>query len=116
MTNHEWRTQAACRNHPQPDIFFPDPGDHTTRKQAKAICNTCPVQQPCRQEAKRLQTQGIWGNKTHYGRGGHTPNTPCGTTNAARRHQRAGEPLCHSCQQAITRARQDQDNRARGDR
>lgn len=51
----EWRDRPACRNHPNPDMWFP-----TTRKQtaesaeAKRICvESCPVRWKCANDADR---------------------------------------------------------------
>ncbi|MFR9779047.1 WhiB family transcriptional regulator [Micromonospora sp. MS34] len=53
----------ACRSH-DPDLWF-RPGDEA---EAKAICATCPHEQPCRvwayaQPVDRLY--GVWGGTTH---------------------------------------------------
>ena len=59
-----WRDQAACR-HSDPDLFFPAGStglavDHIHA--AKAVCRSCPVQQPCLQFAlETSQEAGVWG-------------------------------------------------------
>jgi WhiB family transcriptional regulator, redox-sensing transcriptional regulator len=62
-----WQVRAACRG-PQAAVFFPPP--HFERKsekfrreeQAKAICMTCAVRQPCLEYALRIrEPHGIWG-------------------------------------------------------
>ena len=62
-----WQVRAACRG-PQAVVFFPPP--HFERKsekfkreeQAKAICTTCSVRQPCLEYALRIrEPHGIWG-------------------------------------------------------
>jgi WhiB family redox-sensing transcriptional regulator len=62
-----WQLKAACRG-PQAEVFFPPP--HFERKdeklererQAKAICATCPVRQPCLSYAISIrEPHGIWG-------------------------------------------------------
>jgi WhiB family redox-sensing transcriptional regulator len=62
-----WQVRAACRG-PQAAVFFPPP--HFERKsekfkreeQAKAICSTCAVRQPCLEYALRIrEPHGIWG-------------------------------------------------------
>lgn len=40
---------------------------------------------------------------------------PCGTVAAARRHQRAGEPLCGPCEQAIRDEKNGRKNAARAE-
>ena len=62
-----WQVRAACRG-PQAAVFFPP--SHFERKseklrreeQAKAICSTCPVAEPCLEYAVRIREPlGIWG-------------------------------------------------------
>ena len=62
-----WQVKAACRG-PQSVVFFPP--THFERKdekeeretQAKAICATCAVRQPCLDYALRIrEPHGIWG-------------------------------------------------------
>lgn len=62
-----WQVRAACRG-PQAVVFFPPP--HFERKsekfkreeQAKAICTTCSIRQPCLEYALRIrEPHGIWG-------------------------------------------------------
>lgn len=62
-----WQVRAACRG-PQAVVFFPPP--HFERKseklkreeQAKAICATCAVREPCLGYALRIrEPHGIWG-------------------------------------------------------
>jgi WhiB family redox-sensing transcriptional regulator len=67
MANDMWQLKAACRG-PQSAVFFPPA--HFERKdekegreaQAKAICATCSVRQPCLDYAIRIrEPHGIWG-------------------------------------------------------
>lgn len=67
MANDMWQWKAACRG-PQSAVFFPPA--HFERKdekeareaQAKAICATCSVRQPCLDYAIRIrEPHGIWG-------------------------------------------------------
>jgi WhiB family redox-sensing transcriptional regulator len=62
-----WQVRAACRG-PQAVVFFPP--SHFERKsdklqreeQAKAICASCAVREPCLQYALRIrEPHGIWG-------------------------------------------------------
>lgn len=59
-----WRHQAACR-HTEPDLFFPvgSTGEAVGHiEAAKAVCRSCPVQEPCLQFALETnQEAGIWG-------------------------------------------------------
>ena len=66
-TEDAWQVKAACRG-PQAVVFFPP--SHFERKdekldreaRAKAICETCAVQQPCLDYAVRIkEPHGIWG-------------------------------------------------------
>ena len=63
----EWQMRAACRG-PQAVVFFPP--SHTERKderaereaQAKSICDSCSVREPCLHYALRIrEPHGIWG-------------------------------------------------------
>ena len=40
-----WVERARCRGHPNPDLWFPEPGGRTT--QARAVCGECPVTVEC---------------------------------------------------------------------
>ncbi len=65
----EWQEEALCRQH-ENIIFFGDEGESELEKQgresrAKAICRTCPVQDPCLEFAMDTnQKYGIWGGLT----------------------------------------------------
>lgn len=68
----EWHNQAACRN-ANPDLFFPEQLNHgrppaNAAAAALAICDTCPVIDPCRDYALTRSTHhdmyGIWGGLT----------------------------------------------------
>jgi WhiB family redox-sensing transcriptional regulator len=56
-----WRSLAACRNTPDPDIFFPMDGTRAAAGAAKAICRRCPVLADCRSWALTHEAYGIWG-------------------------------------------------------
>jgi WhiB family redox-sensing transcriptional regulator len=63
----DWRDHAECRAE-DPDLFFPigttGPSLHQARR-AKAVCEHCPVQEPClRWAMKTGQAVGIWGGTT----------------------------------------------------
>lgn len=62
-----WQERAACRG-PQAAAFFPP--SHLERKderearedRAKAICDSCPVRNPCLDYAMEIkEPHGIWG-------------------------------------------------------
>lgn len=64
----DWIQQAACRDI-DPELWFPRRGDSHTATQAKAVCNTCPVQTDCLDYAIRWRIQhGIWGGQSERGR------------------------------------------------
>lgn len=67
-----WRDEAACR-HTNADLFFPAGNAGLAAVQiqaAKAVCRTCPVQEPCLQFAvESNQEAGIWGGKDEEERG-----------------------------------------------
>ena len=65
----DWRNSAACRKS-DPELFFPvgsvtsGPGLDQAEK-AKAVCNSCGVQEDCAQYAlENDQKFGIWGGLT----------------------------------------------------
>jgi WhiB family redox-sensing transcriptional regulator len=56
-----WREEAACRNHPFPDVFFSDAHD-VRRYIIREWCSECPVRNECLREALDNDQQwGIWG-------------------------------------------------------
>ena len=65
----EWQEDAACRPYDNL-LFFGEEGESELERQAreskaKAICRTCPVQEPCLEFAMETnQKYGIWGALT----------------------------------------------------
>lgn len=58
----DWSDDAACAG-VDPDLFFPDEGEHPT--EALAICAVCPVRAECLEEAIRTdERHGVWGGMT----------------------------------------------------
>jgi WhiB family transcriptional regulator, redox-sensing transcriptional regulator len=62
-----WQRRAACRG-PQAAIFFPPTQferkaeKQAREREAKAICQSCPVTEPCLQYALEIrEPHGIWG-------------------------------------------------------
>lgn len=65
---------AACKDHPDPDLFFPGPGQGGRQKRDKAIaiCEGCPVREACLEVALEWDrnhepidwTYGVWGGTT----------------------------------------------------
>lgn len=59
---HDWREDAIC-NQVDPEIWFPEKGGST--REAKKICNRCPVRDKCLSYALRNDERfGIWGGKS----------------------------------------------------
>lgn len=59
-----WDEDAACREHPV-GMWFPEPYDYVSRRDATAICEACPVRLPCLALAvKNGERYGIWGGRT----------------------------------------------------
>ena len=60
----DWRSDAACRR-TDPDLFFPVGTTGPALVQieaAKAVCRSCPVQEPCLEFALTTnQDSGVWG-------------------------------------------------------
>ena len=57
-----WRDQARCRG-VDPEIFHPAEEDDGTP--AKAICEVCPVREPCLEYAiTAREKDGVWGGLT----------------------------------------------------
>lgn len=62
---HNWRTQAACRDHPTA-IFYPDQGANATA--AKQVCDGCPVATQCAADGAQ-EPYGVWGGRSPKERG-----------------------------------------------
>jgi WhiB family redox-sensing transcriptional regulator len=60
----DWREEAACHD-ADPELFFPEGTSGPALlqvDQAKRVCQSCPVRQPCLSFALRLGLPpGIWG-------------------------------------------------------
>ena len=60
--NLSWRQRAACRG-VEPDVFYPVSDEEA--EEAKAICEECPVRQPCLEYAiSNREKDGVWGGAT----------------------------------------------------
>lgn len=64
----EWWLHAACRRHPQPEIFFADESEPELIALAKETCAGCSVKADCLAYA-RQEKFGIWGGLTARERG-----------------------------------------------
>lgn len=64
--NDGWRNWAACQ-HTDAELFFPTGNTGVAVEYieaAKAVCNACPVKDPCLQFAfETNQESGIWGGR-----------------------------------------------------
>lgn len=64
IANDDWRSNSACRD-TDPSLFFPVGTTGLAVEQiasAKAVCETCEVQEPCLQFALETnQDSGVWG-------------------------------------------------------
>jgi WhiB family redox-sensing transcriptional regulator len=57
-----WRQAARCRG-VDPEIFHPESDDDAA--EAKAICEACPVREPCLEHAIVVREKhGVWGGLT----------------------------------------------------
>ncbi|MFI6391514.1 WhiB family transcriptional regulator [Nonomuraea sp. NPDC050540] len=56
-----WQDLALCQE-VDPELFFPDQGDHAGAAAAKGVCAACPVRFECLTDALvRRERWGIWG-------------------------------------------------------
>ena len=59
MEHLAWKSKAACRGL-ETEVFYPEPEDEGA--EAKAICDRCPVRQPCLEWAlTNREKEGVWG-------------------------------------------------------
>lgn len=66
----DWRHEAACQ-HVDPDLFFPigaGPAAAAREREAKQVCNLCPVRQSCLQWAISTNVDGVWGGTSEQER------------------------------------------------
>lgn len=57
-----WRQAALCRG-VDPEVFYPD--EEEDPSEAKAICEACPVREPCLEHALLVREKhGVWGGLT----------------------------------------------------
>lgn len=108
----DWRDSAACKGIGHA-IFYSDTG--ADRATAIALCQSCPVQPDCLQDALNTERGINWA--THGYRAGHTANARiilgrnqqhqrrqaaarCGTDAGYHRHRYIGEPACDACLEA----------------
>ncbi len=64
----DWQEQAVCAS-VEPDLFYPAPHEHGRRRQAKALCASCPVVNECLQWALEINDKfAILGGLTAHER------------------------------------------------
>ena len=93
MTPDEWDI-AACRYHPK-ELFSPDRNNYgQVWTQARKICDTCPVKQPC-QQAGQHEVFGMWGGLSPAERGfGRSTNAaPMSTERIASLLEHHNQPM-----------------------
>lgn len=61
-----WATSALCKG--RCALFFGPPGERPTKRHkretlARAYCQVCPVQAPCRDQARIGRENGLWGDE-----------------------------------------------------
>lgn len=63
-----WSAEAACHDHPEPDLWYPTAGQGGTDDigviEALHICATCDVRERCLEYALTHNEPGIWGGLT----------------------------------------------------
>ncbi|WP_228988624.1 WhiB family transcriptional regulator [Streptomyces sp. DH8] len=118
-TGSAWQHRAVCRTSPDDELWYADPSDRATIREAIAACLSCPVLLLCRQAAAdeergdgKQSRYGVRGGLTPVQRWAADPHTqagkgkggrrlaPCGTDAAYERHRRDGEQPCDPCRRA----------------
>ena len=58
----DWFDQAACKDHPDSDLWFAEHADGGSNLKAKRICAVCPVRVECLTAALDAgEDEGVWG-------------------------------------------------------
>lgn len=88
-----WQDDAACKGRTR--LFFPPKAERPqarARREAKAqkLCDSCPVQAPCREHARSNHEYGFWAGESEEDRhlAGFTVSAPIGVR--ARLQQQTG--------------------------
>jgi len=101
-----WVEDAACRDDPYPDDWFPDTPGTRNPSAARAIdiCRSCPVSHDCLRYAQnRPEPHGIWGGMTAQQRLGRRRSYEIrhGTKEGYQAHHRYADlPPCADCREA----------------
>lgn len=112
-----WHEQAACRDHPEPDLWHSDATGEPGRRinaRAKAVCRGCPVRQACLDDGLH-RPHGIWGglDPRERRRLRRTPavhRPVCGTPAGYNRHRYFNEHSCRACREACRIAQERRRN------
>jgi len=112
---HPWAGEAACKGM-DPDIFFPERGDHDGVRVAKAVCLTCPVKTDCR-DAHINEREGIWGGMSsrerRVYRGKHRERT-CAMCGNVFTLEVGGQKYCRgTCSETAKKQRRAEERRRR---
>ena len=113
--------RGACLG-ADPELFFPEVGEST--QEAKAICATCPVTDPCREHGLKHERFGIWGGMSERERRRLRRERgirleveevlpPHGSEVRYRMELRAGGPTCEACRAAHAVARAERKSKPR---
>jgi WhiB family redox-sensing transcriptional regulator len=101
----DWVDKAACKG--MTALFFPEKNEAPTADWARRICNTCPVQDECREYGMQ-ERFGIWGGLSEMQRRPlrrekreRFVKDQCGTTNGYAAHRRKNEEACRACKDAL---------------
>ena len=115
-----WHADAACREHPEPDLWHTETSGPLGRRltnRAKAICRRCPVQTTCLAEHV-AEPHGVWGGldpreRREQRRQPTIARPQCGTDRGYQWHQRGNEHPCGPCMLAHSdRTRQTRERRS----
>ena len=85
----DWQLHGACRGMDSAFFFHPDgergPARASRERRAKAVCESCPVMEPCRRHALAAgEPYGIWGGLSESERSAAAGGRRSGTDRDAR--------------------------------
>ncbi len=79
----DWAEHAVCKG--KTHLFFPPRAERPQARarreaQARLLCSTCPVQEPCKSFAREHHEYGFWGGESEEERhlAGYTVSAPIG--------------------------------------
>lgn len=92
----DWMETAACKG--RTHLFFPPKAERPQARarreaQARLLCSSCPVAEPCRSYARRNHEYGFWGGESEEERhlAGYTVAAPIGIRARHARDEQLGE-------------------------